>query len=68
MNGDAIFSGALSGFLLLIVAEVIKAVVRQMQKSVFSDEERRYIEDEIVHKLNNFEIKTDAKYVHKRRP
>lgn len=54
-----VLAGTLSAIVVLIVAELLRWMVRSLQSSVFSDAERKYIDERITHEINGFRIECD---------
>lgn len=63
---EPIWIAVLSSVGAIVIREVIDWAKRKGSDSVFTDAERKYIEDEIAHKLNNFEVKADGRYTRKK--
>jgi len=60
--------GILTGLAVLIIGELLRLLIRSLQASVFNDAERKYIDDRIIHKLNNYRMEADARYAAKKHP
>jgi len=60
--------GLIGGLVVLLVDKVFTLVLSKMNSSIFTDRERDYIDNRIVHKLNNYRMEADAKFVHKKEP
>jgi len=60
--------GLIGGLVVLLVDKVITMILSKINSSIFSDQERDYIDNRIIHKLSNYRMEADAKFVHKKEP
>lgn len=58
MDTKTVITSLVTGLIILI----IKEVVDRLKGSTFNDMQRKYIDDRIVHKLNNYRMELDHDY------